>query len=487
MAPVILPLLVAVVVLGATPSAAAQAPAGQATMAWHVTIAPSWFDPSTAPPQITPFGILYALHDALVRPYPGQKMGPSLAESWRESPDGKTYEFRLRAGLRFHNGDPVTAEDVRFSFERYKGAGAKILQERVRQVEVVSPLVVRFQLKEPWPDFMTFYGTTATAAGIVVPKKYLTEVGDDAFKKHPVGAGPYRFVSHKPGVEVVLEAYPGYWRKVPQVKRVIMKSVPEGTTRVAMLKNGEADIAFALDGEDALNVKRDSRLQLVPSKHASIYWIEFADQWDPKSPWHDKRVRLAVNYALNRQAINEVSCLGFCPPAGVIVPRVMEFALQTQPLPYDPQKAKQLLAEAGFPNGIDAGDFVPTPPFVTTAEAATNYLGAVGIRTKMRLMERAAFLAAWREKKLRGLFMAAVGNSGNAASRVEAFMYTKGSNAYGGYPDLDDLFLQQARERDPGKREALLYRIQQISIDRVMFAPIMDYRTLRGVGPQRTV
>jgi peptide/nickel transport system substrate-binding protein len=231
-------------------------------------------------------------------------------------------------------------------------------------------------------------------------------------------------------------------------------------------------------------VKRDARLQLVPSKHASIYWIEFADQWDPKSPWHDRRLRLAVNHALDRQAINEVSCLGYCPPAGVIVPRVMEFALQATPMPYDPQKARQLLAEAGYPNGIDAGDFVPTPPFVTTAEAATNYLGAVGIRTKMRLMERAAFLAAWREKKLRGLFMAAVGNSGNAASRVEAFMFSKGTNAYGGYPDLDDLFHQQARERDTAKREAMLFRIQQMSIDRVMFAPIMDYRTLRGVGPR---
>ena len=89
-----------------------------------VTIAPSWFDPSTAPPQITPFGMLYAIHDALVRPYPGQKMGPSLAESWKESPDGKTYEFKLRPGLKFHNGDPVTTEDVKFSFERYKGAAA---------------------------------------------------------------------------------------------------------------------------------------------------------------------------------------------------------------------------------------------------------------------------------------------------------------------------------------------------------------------------
>ena len=268
---------------GAVPPAAAQTPADTVVIAWHVTIAPTWFDPSSAPPQITPFGILYALHDALVRPYPPHKMGPSLAESWKESTDGKTYEFKLRAGLKFHNGDPVTTEDVKFSFERYKGAGAKELQSRVVQVEVVDSLVVRFHLKEPWPDFMTFYGTTATAAGIIVPKKYLTQVGDDAFKKHPIGAGPYKFVSHTPGIEVVLEANPGYWRRVPTVKRLVMKSVPESTTRAVMLKSSEADIAVALDGPDAEGIMRDARMLIVPSKHASIFWIEFADQWDPKS------------------------------------------------------------------------------------------------------------------------------------------------------------------------------------------------------------
>ncbi len=482
----IVPLLLgAVATLGMAEGAGGQpAPAGEAVMAWHVTIAPSWFDPSTAPPQITPFGILYALHDALVRPMPGQKMGPSLAESWTESPDGLVYEFKLRRGLKFHNGDPVTAEDVKFSFERYKGAGAKELQARVEHVETPDPLTVRFRLKAPWPDFMTFYGTTATAAGIVVPKRYLGQVGEDGFRKHPIGAGPYKFVSHAPGIEVVLEAYTGYWRRVPNVKRLIMKSVPEGTTRVAMLKNGEADIAYVLDGSEAEDVKRDPRLTLVATRHASIFWIEFADQWDPKSPWHDKRLRQAVNYALDRKAISEAACLGFCPPAGVIVPRVMDYALQVEPPPYDPQKAKQLLAEAGYPKGFDAGELVPIPPFFTVAEATVNYLNAIGIRVKMRTMERAAFYAAWREKKLHGLFLTAVGNSGNAASRVEAFMYSKGSYAYGGYPDIDDLFQQQARERDVARREALLHRIQQLTIDRVMFAPIMDYRTLRGVGPR---
>ena len=251
-----------------------------------------------------------------------------------------------------------------------------------------------------------------------------------------------------------------------------------------MLKTGEADIAYALDGPDAETVKKDPRLQIVPSKHASIMWLEFAEQWDPKSPWADKRLRLAVNHALNRKAINEAACLGYCPPTGVIVPRVMDFALQVEPPAYDPQKAKQLLAEAGYPNGIDAGELVPIPPFFTTGESVVNYLNAVGIRTRMRQVERAAFYAAWREKKLRGLFVVGVGNSGNAASRVQEFMYSKGSYAYGGYPDIDDLFLQQARERDVKKREQMLHKIQQLTIDRVMYAPIMDFRALMGVGPR---
>src|SRR6516162_797594 len=466
------------------PRAAEPAPSGEAVMAWHVTIAPSWFDPSTAPPQITPFGMLYAIHDALVRPYPGQKMGPSLAESWEESEDGLTYTFKLRPGLKFHDGAPVTTEDVKFSFERYQGAGAQALKDHVSEVEIVDPLVVRFHLKEPWPDFMTFYGTTATAAGIVVPKNYLMQVGDDGFKQHPVGAGPYKFVSSKPGVEVVLEADPGYWRHVPHVKTLVMRSIPDTTARALTLKTGEADIAYALDGVDAEGIRNDPGIQIVATKHASSQWIEFTEQWDPKSPWHDKRLRLAANYALDRQAISEAGCLGFCPPAGVIVPRVMDFALQVEPTPYDPAKANQLLAEAGYPNGIDGGEFAAIPGFPTIAESVMNCLNAAGIRVKLRQMERAAFYADWQAKKLRGVFMTGAGNSGNAASRVEAFMQSKGSYAYGGYPDIDELFRQQAVERDHAKREALLFKIQQLTIDRVMYAPVLDFSALMGIGPR---
>jgi peptide/nickel transport system substrate-binding protein len=373
---------------------------------------------------------------------------------------------------------------VQFSFERYKGVGARELQSKVKSVEIVDARTIRFHMHEPWPDFMTFYGTTATAAGIVVPKKYLQQVGDDGFKKHPIGLGPYKFVSHTPGIELTLEAYEGYWRKVPNVQRIVMKGIPEGTTRLAMLKKGEADFAFVLESTVAEEVRRDPRLLLVDTRHASINWLELSEQWDPKSPWHDKRVRLAANYALDRQAINEAACLGFCPPTASIIPRVMDFALPTEPLAYDPKKAKQLLAEAGYPNGFDAGELVPIPPFFTMGEAVVNYLNAVGIRVKMRIMERAAFYSAWREKKLPGLFITGAGASGNAATRIAEFIYSKGAYAYGGYPDIDELFQQQALERDRTKREALLHRIQQLTMERVMYVPIMDFRALMGVGPR---
>src|SRR5438309_4653118 len=294
----------AVLAVGTTRPAEGQSmPAGAAVMAWHVTIAPSWFDPSTAPPQITPFGMLYAIHDALVRPLPGQKMGPSLAESWKESPDGLTYEFKLRRGLKFHNGDPVTADDVKFSFDRYQGAGAREFRARVRHCEIVDPLTVRFHLKEPWPDFMTFYGTTATAAGIVLPRKYFEQVGAEAFRQRPIGARPYRLVGQRPGVDVTLEAYPAYWRHAPFVQRLVLKSVPDSTTRLTMLKSGQTDFAMFLDGPDAESVKKDARFTLVDTRHASIFWIEFPEQWDPRSPWNDKRLRQAVNYADRKSVV----------------------------------------------------------------------------------------------------------------------------------------------------------------------------------------
>src|SRR6059036_3012981 len=457
-------------------------PEGEMRWALYVTVAPAWLDPGEVQGFITPFWIQYALHDALVKPMPGNIMTPSLAESWTLSPDQRTYEFKLRQGLKFHNGDPFTAEDVKFSFLRAKSS--RILKEKVREIEIADPYRVRFHLNEPFPDFMAFYGTLATASSWIVPKAYVERVGDDGFKKHPIGLGPYKFVSHTPGVELVMEANESYWRKMPSVKRLVYKSVPEATTRLAMLKRGEVDLAYLLDAPQAQEVKRDPSLTLAFSGGIGTFFLDFFDQWDPKSPWHDRRVRQAASYAMDRRSLSEAETLGASKPAGNIVPRNFEFALPLEPDPYDPVKAKQLLAEAGYPNGFDAGDLHAYPPYNSTTEAVGGYLGAVGIRTKVRTMERAAFFSAWATKKLRGVCMCVLALYGNAASRMAEWVPSSGVYAYGGYPDVDALYKQQALETDRRKREALLHKIQQLLHERARFAPIWDYTWPSGVGPR---
>ncbi len=470
--------------LAQTQSGRADAPAGQMTWAVHFSLAPTFFDPAETPGIITPFLVLYALHDALVKPMPGKPQAGSLAESWTVSPDGLVYEFVLRQGVKFHNGDALTAEDVKFSFERYRGAGATIMKARVAAVEIVDPLRVRFRLKRPWADFMTFFGTPATGAAWIVPKKYLEKVGDEGFKKAPVGAGPYKFVSFAPGIELLLEANEQYWRKAPSVKRLVFKSVPDEATRLAMLKRSEADVAYSIRGALAEEIRKTPGLTLKATGGAFTEWIVIIDQWDPKSPWADRRVRLAANLAIDRQAINDAEYLGLAKATGSIIPSAFDFAWPAPPYPYDPQRAKQLLAAAGYPNGFDAGVISADFVYVSIAETVANYLQAVGIRIKVQPLERAAMIKGNQEKKLKNLYRAGSAAFGNAATRIEAFVLTDGMYAYGGYPDIDGLFREQAAEPDRKKREAILHRIQQLMHDKAIFAPLFEPAFINGYGPR---
>src|SRR5258706_456256 len=357
----VLAVMIAVVLLaGVAPAHAAQE--GTMTLGIHVTLVNRWLDPGETEGLITPYMVLYALHDALVKPMPAGISAPSLAESWTVSKDWLTYDFVIRKNAKFHNGDPVTAEDVKFSFDRYRGASAKLLKSKVKEIQLPAPNRVRFVLKEAWPDFMAFYGTSATGAGWIVPKKYTEKVGEDGFKKAPVGAGPFKFVSFNPGVELVLEAFPDYWRKPPQVKRLVMRSIPDESTRAAAVKTGEVDFAYLFGG------------------------------------------------------------------------------------------------------------------------AVGGFLQTIGIRTRVRSMERAAYLAAWREKKLKGLLIGASGAAGNAAARLEPFLTKGGIYAYGSLPEIDDLFQRQAKEMDRKQRETLLHQIQRIVADRTLVAPIFQQGFIWGVG-----
>jgi peptide/nickel transport system substrate-binding protein len=461
--------------------ARAAGPKGELIWGIHVSLSPVWFDPAETSGIITPFMVLYALQDALVKPMPEKALAPSLAESWSASEDGLHYDFVLREGVKFHNGDPVTAEDVKFSYERYRGASKELMSARVASIEIPDARHVRFNLKEPWPDFLTFYGQ-ATGAGWVVPKKYVEKVGDDGYRKAPIGAGPYKFASFTPGVELVFEAFEGYWRKPPSVKRLVFKVIQEEATRLAALKRGEVDIAYSIRGELAEEVKNSPGLTLKPVYPPAPFWLSFVDQWDAKSPWADERVRRAASLAIDRDNINKALTLGYSKLTGSVVPDSFEFFWKPPAPLHDPAKAKQLLAEAGHPNGFDGGEYYCDSSYSNIAEAVINNFGEVGIRMRLRPIERAGFLKGAAEKKYKNVVQLGSGAFGNAATRLEAFIVKGGAYVYGSYPEIDELYGKQAAELDHKKREAVLHKIQQLVYEKTVIAPIWQLAFINAAG-----
>ncbi len=463
--------------------AGANVPA-QMTFAVHVSLTPAWFDPAESTGLITPYLLQYALHDGIVKSMPGDRHAPSLASAVTIATDGLTYDFEVRDNAVFHNGERVTAADVKFSFQRYRGSDHGLLRRYVDVIETPDPRHVRIKLKEAWPDFLTFY-SGATGAGWIVPEKYVTQVGEAGFKKAPIGAGPYKFVSFTPGTELILDAFEGYWRKVPAVKRLVMKVIPDEATRVTALRRGEVDVAYSLRGETALAVRQVPNLTLKPVAVQGVFCVCFVDQWDPKSPWHDLRVRQAARLAVDCETINQALTLGYSKVTGnPIVPDIYDYFWQPPKPVHDNAQARSLLAAAGYPNGFDGGLYFCDSSYANIGEAVVNNLREVGIRTQMRPIERAAFLKGFADKSFKNLIQAGPGAFGNAATRLEAFVIKGGQFCYGSYPDMEEIFPRQAVEVDRGKREAMLHKMQQLMHEKAMFAPIWQLAFINGVGPR---
>jgi peptide/nickel transport system substrate-binding protein len=469
----------------AAPGAARPEPRGKFTEAWPTTISPSWLDPQENPPQVTPYNFQYALHDALVKHMPGQPFAPSLAESYEIAPDFKSATFKLRPGIKFHDGQPVTPDDVKFTYEQYRGASATVLKAKTERIDLPDERTIKFVFKEPFLDFLMVYGSPASGAGWVVPKAFYEKVGPNGFKQAPIGAGPYRLTRQQPGTEIELEAFPDYWRKVPNVKTVVIKGVPEMATRVALLKTGEIDAAFALQGELLDAMIKEGAYRLTSTKSAPT-WLELMALDRPDHPLADVRVRQAVSLAIDRQAINQAELSGLSPIDGNWVPQDWQGAISRPVPPTDIAQAKKLLAEAGVADGFEVSQLTPLPPWTSWAERLVTHLRVVNIKTQVNSMERAAFYEklAPGTNRLKGIVLQFSGAPGDAATRIRENAVCGGAFSGLCLPEVDDRMKQYDASTDPAQRKQLIEEVQAYLLDQYIMVPVCRSVYTIAFGPR---
>ncbi len=331
------------------------------------------------------------IFDGLVRREANMELVPSLATSWNQL-DDQTWEVKLREGVTFHDGKPLTAEDVQFTFERiidfktYK-SGLKSLFSFLQEVIVVDDQTVQFKLNKPFASFIRHLALVP-----IVPKHAVLGMGHEKFIVAPVGTGPYRFVQWNRGREIILEANPAYWRGEAQIKRVIWKGVPEGATRVAALMAGDADIIFDVPVSfvDAIKARPGMAIKTAPGNRTMFLQVNIH-----KKPFDDIRVRKALAYAIDVDSIIEHVLRGFAVRAnGPLPPYVFGYSSRLEAYPYDPEKAKTLLREAGYLQGFVMSITAPLGRYLLGKEvvqAIAGNLEKVGIKVKLNLMETVAF------------------------------------------------------------------------------------------------
>ena len=459
--------------------ALAASPKGVLKASVHWGISADWLDPSMPGLGNASDFVLRFYHDALVKPMPGELYAPGLAESWTIRPDYKVFEFKLRKGVKFHNGDEMTAEDVVFTFQRYKGTNAKILRDKLEKVEALNPNLVRVTFKSSFPNFFEYFLTGTSSVGWILPKKYIERVGDAEFKKNPVGCGPYKFVEFKPDQRMVGEAFEGFWRKVPNIKRIEFIFIKELPTRYAMIKRGEIDIATLIQDVFYQRVKNDPSLRLLNPLSSANWIVHMASQWDPKSPWSDPRVRKAASLAIDRKSLADIHMPGGKPHGTLGLDGDPE-GIELAPDPYDPGQAKKLLAEAGYPKGFHGGTYVPYDgPYWPYSEQIANYWKAIGITLDTVLVDRAAWPAK-RRGGMKGATFIDVTQQATIGGRLE---YLLGPLKYGTYPDIQALWERYVATVDPAQRKATIGQIQKMIYDRTMFIPLNTVTSPAALGP----
>ncbi|MSQ34112.1 MAG: ABC transporter substrate-binding protein [Dehalococcoidia bacterium] len=422
----------------------------------------------------------------------GRLEQPILATSWSMAKDGLSWTFQLRKGVKFQNGEDFNAQVMVKNMQRAKGIGASFYQQNVTGYETPDPYTMTVKLKGPDLALISRL-IYSTRIGYPAPAGYIDSVGPTGnVGNPPIGTGPYKFLkADTASLDLTLEAWDGwggYWGFKPTVKTVRFLGVGEQTTRIAMLATGEADIAILTPGPQLREV-RGATVHASGSVQGT--WIEFFNQGDPSSPYGNVKVRQAINYAVDKQTMIDKLLGG----AGEVMASTMTsvqfgFPKDLKPYPYDPAKAKQLLAEAGFASGFDGGAiFASTAEQSLQAQAIASYLSAVGIKVQVTPMDYGTLLGRWIPPKHnmnleKGMGFLGSSLAGDGAYRIESFFTRYGDWGYTVDPQLDATYDKTLNTVDISERGKLLSDLATYTNSQAYKLFLWSPKAVYGWGPR---
>lgn len=470
-------------------SAATTTSAPQGTLTVATTTFPNSLDlPNTS--EINAGMVAAQMYDSLVWLDDEGKIQPALATSWEISPDGTAYTFKLREGVTFHNGEPFTADSVVTSWQRASKPEVKFGDRWTiaKSVEKIDDLTVKITTEKPNPLLLR----TIASNWAMVPPKYLAEVGEEGFNAKPIGTGPFMLQEFVKDDRVVYKANPNYWQAgLPKVETLIFRPIPESSTRVAAIQTGEVDIVTRLSKEEAATLEGKPNVKIINYPVDRVYYIAFNNLTSGKGqPTENPLVRQAMNYAVDRQAIIESLFGGAARlSTGFVTPTNLGYDSSLQPYPYDPEKAKALLTEAGYPNGFEMGFSCPSGAYTNfeqVCESIQGYLQEVGIKTNLELMESGKYWDLQGKKELPPLF-------GDSWTESSGEAYPRLRGALGGNdasfsalsePKIDELLAKISSTINDDERAGVYRELQQYMYQNPPFIYLYEPETFEAINPR---